>query len=188
MWSGPDHESYICLTAHWLDENWNYRHALLDIYLCSDRHTGENLRDWIIQILKDNDISVRFFPLFSFSVFCDFSDFPSSFLQRLDVSAVTHDHSGDITKAIRLGGLHSFLCICHEFDLSVQKGVACPLFAKTFEQAAHINSLLRNCRNLYRRLRSEQVNFVLIIVSPRSLRSYSFVDSRWSSGNMTVFQ
>ena len=128
------------------------------------------------------------FPLFSFSVFCDFSDFPSSFLQRLDVSAVTHDHGGDITKSVRLGGLHSFLCICHELDLSVQKGVACPLFAKTFEQAAHINSILRNCRNLYRRLRSEQVNFVLIIVSPRSLRSYSFVDSRWSSGNMTVFQ
>ena len=58
MWTGPDHEAYVCLTAHWLDESWVYRHALLDIYLCTDRHLGENLRDWILQILKDNDISV----------------------------------------------------------------------------------------------------------------------------------
>ena len=61
-------DPFVCLTAHWLDENWAYRHALLDIYLCTDRHTGENLRGWIIQIMKDNDISVCCSHLNSFSV------------------------------------------------------------------------------------------------------------------------
>ena len=59
MWTGPDHESYICLTAHWLDTDWQLHHALLDIVLCTDRHTGENLVEWIQQVLRSNDISVR---------------------------------------------------------------------------------------------------------------------------------
>jgi hypothetical protein len=59
MWTGPDHESYICLTAHWLTPDWQLHHALLDIVLCTDRHTGENLVEWIQQVLRANDISVR---------------------------------------------------------------------------------------------------------------------------------
>ena len=58
MWSGPDPESYICVTAHWLDNQWDLHHALLDIYLCTDRHTDENIADWLKQIWKDNDLSV----------------------------------------------------------------------------------------------------------------------------------
>ena len=69
LWGGPDHESYICLTASWLDANWDLQHALLDIYLCTDRHTGENLAEWLKQIWQENDISVRcvipFLPLLS---------------------------------------------------------------------------------------------------------------------------
>jgi hypothetical protein len=84
-------------------------------------------------------------------------------LQRLDVSAISHDHGPDITKAIRLSGLHSFLCVCHELDTTVQKGIASALFSPIFDQAAHINSSLRNCRNLYRRLRSEQVQLFVFL-------------------------
>ena len=58
LWSGPDHESYICLTAHWLDSEWNLKRSLLDIYLCTDRHTGENLCDWMKDIWKGNQLCV----------------------------------------------------------------------------------------------------------------------------------
>ena len=59
MWSGPDHEFYICLTVHWIDSQWNLHHALLDIYLCTDKHTGENLCGWMKDIWKGNDVCVR---------------------------------------------------------------------------------------------------------------------------------
>ena len=88
--------------------------------------------------------------------------FLSSLLQRFDVSAISHDHGPDITKAIRLSGLHSFLCVCHELDITVQKGIACAFFSPIFDQAAHITCLLRNCRNLYRRLKSEQVQLFCV--------------------------
>ena len=43
LWTGPDHESYICLTCHLFDINWVFKSWLLDIYLCTNQHTGENL-------------------------------------------------------------------------------------------------------------------------------------------------
>jgi hypothetical protein len=36
--STADHESYICITAHWLDPGFIPKSALLDISLCTDRH------------------------------------------------------------------------------------------------------------------------------------------------------
>jgi len=59
LWSGSDHDSYIGVTAHWIDADWELRHTLLDIYLCTDRHTGENLGIWLQQVFQDNDLSVR---------------------------------------------------------------------------------------------------------------------------------
>ena len=43
LWSGPDHESYICLTTHFFDLEWNFCRLLLDIFLCTSRHNGENI-------------------------------------------------------------------------------------------------------------------------------------------------
>ena len=38
--------------------HWQLHHALLDILLCTDRHTGENLVEWIKQVLHANDLCV----------------------------------------------------------------------------------------------------------------------------------
>ena len=48
----------ICLTSHWLDQDWVFIRALLDIYLCTDRHLGENICEWIKQVLNDNELLV----------------------------------------------------------------------------------------------------------------------------------
>ena len=57
-WTGADHESYICVTAHWLDLDWEMRYVLLDVILCTDTHTGENLKEWMLQELIDYHIFV----------------------------------------------------------------------------------------------------------------------------------
>ena len=58
LWWGKDKETYICVTGHFFDKDWKLNKILLDIYLCSDRHTGENISAWIKQVLQDNDIHV----------------------------------------------------------------------------------------------------------------------------------
>ena len=85
------------------------------------------------------------------------------FVQRLDIAAVTHDHGADITKAMRLSAAHSFLCVDHELDLTVQAGIHALSFATVFNKCANIVSILRNNKNLYRRLRDEQVHCVCFV-------------------------
>ena len=60
-WTGPDHESYICITVHCLDDLFMMHSAVLDIFLATDRHTGESIAEWMVQQLRGNDISASCF-------------------------------------------------------------------------------------------------------------------------------
>lgn len=70
LWSGPDKESYICLTGHFFDDNWNFQRVLLDVFLCTDRHFGENISAWIKQVCSENKIEVRILLDFSLIFSC----------------------------------------------------------------------------------------------------------------------
>ena len=74
---------------------------------------------------------------------------------------MTHDHGADVTKGVILSGIHSFLCIDHELDLTVNAGIECIQFHSIFVKASEIVSTVRSSANLYRRLRDEQVCFCL---------------------------
>ena len=109
-WSGPDRAGYICLTAHWLDDDFFMKQALLDIRLCTDHHTGENLRDWIWDLLRRTGINVTI-------ISSSGSECPLSFIlclcffcfQLLDVAGISHDHGPDVSKAVRISLTHSFV-------------------------------------------------------------------------------
>lgn len=75
----------------------------------------------------------------------------------MDAAAISHDHGPDITRGVRLAALHSFLCVDHELDLSVNEGIECAVFATIFRSASEMVSKVRSSQNLYRRLRDEQV-------------------------------
>jgi hypothetical protein len=60
-WTGDDHESYVCITVHWLDDRWTMRSALLDITLATERHTGEQISEWMVEAYHNNYISVCLF-------------------------------------------------------------------------------------------------------------------------------
>ena len=186
MWTGPDHESYICLTVHWFAPDWQLQHALLDIFLCTDRHTGENLVEWIKQVLRANDICVGLHP-----AACCFANllfpwlfFLSLLLQRLDAGALTHDHGADVTKAARLSGIHDFQCFDHELDLTVNAGLDCPTFAPIFLKASNMVSTIRSSNNLYRKLRDDQVGRHASWFYQTSSASCLY---SWSCGQTTLY-
>jgi len=62
-----------------------------------------------------------------------------------------------VSKAGRLTGTPQFLCLDHENDLFVVAGINAPSFQTTFFKASTLVSLLRNSKNLYRKLRDHQV-------------------------------
>ena len=126
----------------------------LIIYLCTDRHTGKNLVEWMNQIWKTNDICVRciflLFCLLPGSVIV--SGFHCFVFQRLDIHAVTHDHGSDITKGVRLSGTHSFLCVDHDLDLTLQAGIKSASFAHCLQQSSTHRLIVAELQNLCRKL------------------------------------
>ena len=45
LWTDLTLRAFICLTASWIDENWVMQSELVNVYNCTDRHTGYNL--WV---------------------------------------------------------------------------------------------------------------------------------------------
>jgi hypothetical protein len=81
----------------------------------------------------------------------------NSVLQRLDLSAITHDHGSDISKAVSLSLIHSILCYDHELDNSVNADIDSPAFNCVFVKAAGLAATLRGSHNLWTKLRDFQV-------------------------------
>ncbi|KAG6591773.1 Zinc finger BED domain-containing protein RICESLEEPER 1, partial [Cucurbita argyrosperma subsp. sororia] len=69
MWSSPENMDYLCLTAHYIDEDWKLQKKLLNFITLDSSHTDDMLSDVIIKCLMDWDIDCKLFSL----TFDDFS-------------------------------------------------------------------------------------------------------------------
>jgi len=165
-WSGRDHESYYCITVHYFSETWCLCKQLLDIKLCEDRHTGDNLRQWIGQTLDENDLDVSQF--FSFCMFhgLAFDSVAVYCLQGTDCAAITHDHGSDISLALQLSPWHDIICFDHELDCTVNAGIdVVHEFQDIFMWANNVVHTISASNNLYRTLRTEQVCNIFFCLS-----------------------
>lgn len=52
-WMSSNAESYITITAHFIDEKWEIRSVVLATRYLDDFHTSENLRDKVHEILNE---------------------------------------------------------------------------------------------------------------------------------------
>ena len=48
LWTSPTNESFIGVTATWLDDEWKFNEALLSIEVIPSPHTAENIRDILV--------------------------------------------------------------------------------------------------------------------------------------------
>ena len=59
MWkNSKTNESYISLTAHWLNENFEFKHCVLHCREMEGEHNGLNICNYIKDILSDWDITL----------------------------------------------------------------------------------------------------------------------------------
>jgi hypothetical protein len=61
LWTDLTLRAFICLTASWIDENWVMQSELVNVYNCTDRHTGDNLCGWVVGLLRDMGLDVSLF-------------------------------------------------------------------------------------------------------------------------------
>ncbi|WVZ79234.1 hypothetical protein U9M48_026838 [Paspalum notatum var. saurae] len=46
MWTSNQNKSYMCVTAHWVDDNWCIQKRILNFFHVEGRHTGAKLADF----------------------------------------------------------------------------------------------------------------------------------------------
>lgn len=84
-WTSINNKSFIAITAHYIDTNTNMRSNLLSYIKYNERHTTENLCEFLKQEMETWTISNR-------------------------VSAIVSDNAANIVAAIQSGGWRHIGC------------------------------------------------------------------------------
>ncbi|XP_036346191.1 zinc finger BED domain-containing protein 1-like [Rhagoletis pomonella] len=98
-WTSRINEHFIAVTAHLIDKNTNLCSILICCKQFSERHTSENLCNFLKEVMTEWQISHK-------------------------IAAVVSDNAPNIINAVRLGEWKSIGCFAHLLNLIVQHGVA----------------------------------------------------------------
>lgn len=96
-WTSRATESYMAVTAHFI-QDWKLESCLLDCFHMSVRHTAENIRNELIRVAQDFEITRK-------------------------IVAVVTDNAANVVAAIRLTGWTHYPCLAHTINLLVRKAL-----------------------------------------------------------------
>lgn len=97
-WTSTANQSYIAVTAHFIDKNTEIQSVLLGCINFDERHTSANLLAFLKQIIQDWQLSNK-------------------------VTCIVSDNAFNIVAAIRQGEWRTVSCFAHSLNLVVQDGI-----------------------------------------------------------------
>ncbi|WVZ76804.1 hypothetical protein U9M48_024737, partial [Paspalum notatum var. saurae] len=63
MWTSNQNKSYMCVTAHWVDDNWCIQKRILNFFHVEGRHTGAKLAETFTEVMVKWYVEKRLFAL-----------------------------------------------------------------------------------------------------------------------------
>uniref|UniRef100_A0A6M2EM71 BED-type domain-containing protein n=1 Tax=Populus davidiana TaxID=266767 RepID=A0A6M2EM71_9ROSI len=63
MWSSPENAEYMCLMAHYIDEDWKLQQKILNFVTLDSSHTEDVLSEVIINCLMEWDVEYKLFAM-----------------------------------------------------------------------------------------------------------------------------
>ena len=109
LWTGCNKTGYICITAHFVDENWNMNKNIIAFRALDYPHTSENIFNYIFNVFQEYDITSK-------------------------IISITFDNASANTSAINMfkdqlrpvmnGKLFHGRCVCHIINLLIQDGLS----------------------------------------------------------------
>lgn len=63
MWTSPDQAEYLCLTAHYIDEDWKLQKKVLNFVSLDPTHTEDMLSEVIIKCLMEWEVGHKLFSM-----------------------------------------------------------------------------------------------------------------------------
>ena len=58
LWTDPSNRAFICFTISWIGEDWKMCSTLLNIRNCTDQHFGDNIAEWLEDVLSKMGVDV----------------------------------------------------------------------------------------------------------------------------------
>lgn len=157
-WSSRSIESYYTVTAHGIDSNWNFNSFVLCTSVMTERHTGENLKNKLVETLYHWDIMNK-------------------------TVSIAHDNAANIICTMRLlknepgaQDIDSVHCFAHTMQCSINAGL----------QIDHIKTILDTCKSIVSHFKHSNVaydayrNFQNTSDTPKR-KLIQFVKTRWNS-------
>ncbi|XP_022825647.1 zinc finger BED domain-containing protein 4-like [Spodoptera litura] len=153
IWTSRNNDSYLAITGHYIDRNYNLQSVLLECKVLEKSHTGVHLAEEIKNVTQDWSI-------------------PSE-----KVLLVVSDNGANITNAVKqiLGWKH-FSCYAHTLNLAVQKILGNSYIKDTLSKVKSIVSYFKRSNVAWNKLKTyqEQANKVV-------KRPLQDVPTRWNS-------
>ena len=63
MWTSNQNKSYMCVTVHWIDDNWSIQKRIVKFVHIEGRHTGTKLSKTFTELMVKWYIDKRMFAL-----------------------------------------------------------------------------------------------------------------------------
>ncbi|CAL9012312.1 unnamed protein product [Prunus brigantina] len=108
MWDGGNNLPFICVTAHYIDENWLLQKRIIAFHLLEFPHTGSSIFHAMMNVFKEYNITHKIF-----SITFDNASNNSSTIEQF--KHVLHPSYG--------GNFFHMRCVCHIINLMVQDGL-----------------------------------------------------------------
>ena len=51
MWTSNQNKSYMCVTVHWIDDNWSIQKRIVKFVHIEGRHTGTKLSETFTELM-----------------------------------------------------------------------------------------------------------------------------------------
>jgi hypothetical protein len=107
VWTSSVNESYLSVTAHFIDENWKLQRRVFACMPVDERHTGDNISSWLQQTVQAYDLPMH------------------------KIVALLHDNGSDIVAAAKkLENANkpqwaSVRCAAHTLQLVIHAALQC---------------------------------------------------------------
>ena len=110
VWTGPNNFPYLCLTAHWIDIEWNLQKRLIAFRLFNHPHTRKAIANIIEDITKEFKIYNKINTI----------SFDNASNNNVAIGILKRN-----LKSLLNGDLFHCRCCCHILNLIVQECIDC---------------------------------------------------------------
>ncbi|XP_065891555.1 zinc finger BED domain-containing protein 4-like [Dysidea avara] len=169
LWTSVATESYITVTFHYLDAQWQMKSVVSGTLPLFESHTANNIVTWIKELVDDVSIATE------------------------KVVAFVHDNCKNIENAgnslEEVYGWFSLGCAGHTLQLCVNAGLKTPAISNVVAAGRHLTThfhksdpALRALRNRQRDMRVEQHQFIQDVKTRWNSTYYMierFIEQRW---------